>query len=94
MFCPARTAISFIFARLLNTFTDELDYYYTALQDNEFEYLLVEAMSSDFMVMVTMEDEKAYVGWVYRVSDPAKAERKYFSLIPVMSGYRAEKKEG
>lgn len=89
----ASPVLGYVFARFLNIFTDELNYYYTALQDNEFEYLLVKAMSSDLMVMVTMEDEKVYVGWVYKVSDPAKAERKYFSLIPVMSGCRAEKRK-
>ena len=89
----ASPLLGYVFARSLNIFTDELNYYYAALQDNEFEYLLVKAMSSDLLVMVTMEDEKVYVGWVYKVSDPAKAERKYFSLIPVISGYRAERRK-
>lgn len=71
----ASPILGYVFARFLNIFTDELNFYYTALQDNEFEYLLVKAMSSDLMVMVTMEEEKVYVGWVYKVSDPAKAER-------------------
>ena len=72
----ASPVFGYVFARFLNIFTDELNYYYAALQDNEFEYLLVKAMSSDLMVMVTMEDEKVYVGWIYKVSDPAKAEAR------------------
>lgn len=79
---------AYLLAKFLNTYANELEYYYDALTENEFEYMLVTAMTTESMVMVTMEDNKVYVGWVYQVSDPAKAERKYFSLIPVMTGFR------
>ncbi|MEM7209736.1 MAG: DUF6338 family protein [Pseudomonadota bacterium] len=63
-------------------------HFYEALAQNDFELLLVDAVASDNMVMVTMDDDKVYVGWVYTTSDPANGERRYFSLIPVISGYR------
>lgn len=76
------------YAKLMNRFANELERYYDALRENEFEYMLVTAITTNFMVMATMDDDKVYVGWVYQVSDPAKVERKYFSIIPVMTGYR------
>lgn len=82
-----------VLAKSLNYLTNELVYYYDALKENELELLLVEAMATEFMVMIILDDDKIYVGWVYKTSDPAKAERKYFSLIPVISGYRSEEKK-
>ncbi len=84
---------AYAFAKLLNIFANKLEHYYDALKENEFECLLVTAMTTEFMVMITMEDDKVYVGWVYQISDPAKAERKYFSIIPVMTGFRNERRE-
>jgi hypothetical protein len=84
---------AYAFAKVLNRFVNKLEHYYDALKENEFEYMLVTAMTTEFMVMITMEDSKIYVGWVYQVSDPAKAERKYFSIIPVMTGFRNERRE-
>lgn len=84
---------AYAFAKLLNIFANKLEHYYDALKENEFEYMLVTAMTTEFMVMTTMDDNKVYVGWVYQVSDPAKAERKYFSIIPVMTGFRDERRK-
>ena len=75
---------------ITHIFANKLEHYYDALKENEFEYMLVTAMTTEFMVMITMDDNKVYVGWAYQVSDPAKAERKYFSIIPVMTGFRDE----
>jgi len=84
---------AFLIAKLFNKFTNEYEYYLDALQENEFEWLLVNAMETNFMVMITLEDGKVYVGWVYRVSDPAKDPRKYFSIIPVVTGFRDDKQK-
>lgn len=84
---------AFLIAKLFNKFTNEYKYYLDALRENEFEWLLVNAMETNFMVMITLEDGKVYVGWVYRVSDPAKSPRKYFSIIPVVTGFRDEKQK-
>jgi hypothetical protein len=35
-----------------------------------------------------MEDVKVYVGFPVRTNKPAKSERKYIPLLPVMSGVR------
>lgn len=84
---------AYVLAKLFNIFTNDLEYYLDALDGNEFEGLLVNAMTRDLMVMLTMDDNKVYVGWVYKVSDPAKEERKYFSLIPVITGFRNESRK-
>ena len=38
--------------------------------------------------MATMEDKKVYVGFAVTTSDPAKRDRRYFKLLPVMTGHR------
>ncbi|MEC8859900.1 MAG: hypothetical protein VYE29_07840 [Pseudomonadota bacterium] len=81
---------AFLVANIFNLFTNALEYYLDALGENEFEHLLVTAMENNFMVMTTLEDKKVYVGWVFRISDPARDPRKYFSIIPVMTGFRDE----
>lgn len=85
MLCPI---VAYPYAWLLNRCTDDLLHFHKALKDNEFEALLVRATIENMTVMVTMEDGKVYVGWVFETSDPSKRERKYFSIIPLMSGYR------
>lgn len=47
---------AYAFAKLLNIFANKLEHYYDALKDNEFEYMLVTAMSG-------FRDERRKVEW-------------------------------
>ena len=80
--------LSGVMARLANKYTAGNDSYFEALKNNNFEWMLVKAVESNKMVMVTMEDEKVYIGLVCTPSDPLSRERRSFSLIPFISGYR------
>ena len=52
--------------------------------------LLYTAMTTPRQVMVTLQSGKVYIGLVTSSFDPS-AERKYFQLLPLTSGYRQER---
>lgn len=81
-----------LLAITLNIFSKAGNHYYIALQDNELELLLAKSIFDIKMVMITLEDEKVYVGFVTKLTDPTK-ERKFVSIRPLISGYRSETKE-
>lgn len=78
------------YAKLFNLFTNRDKHFQEALKENEFEMLLVTSTYRGMPVMVSMDDRKVYVGFIYKTGDPAKQERAYFSMIPIMSGVRNE----
>jgi hypothetical protein len=47
------------------------------------------ALDAEVTVMVTLKNKKVYVGVALTVS-PLETDRKWFALIPIMSGYRDE----
>lgn len=55
------------------------------------EVLLDQAVRETRQVAITLKGRKIYVGFIVRVFDPAY-ERKYISILPVVSGYRDEEK--
>lgn len=82
--------MALVYAKILNKFSDRDKHFHEALKENEFEMLLVTSIYRGMLIMVTMEDGKVYVGFVYKTGDPAKNDRAYFSIFPIMSGYRNE----
>ena len=53
------------------------------------EILLDDAARQTGQVSITLKGRKVYVGFIMRVFDPAY-DRKYISILPVVSGYRDE----
>ena len=51
-----------------------------------FEAHLMKAMESDLQIMVTLESGKVYIGWAKSVR--RRADIKWLTLLPVISGYR------
>jgi len=77
-------------AKIFNIFTSKRKHFAAALANNEFEWLLSDAISKGSMVLLSMSNGKEYVGFVDTVRDPAEGERRFFSVLPMMSGHRTE----
>lgn len=58
-----------------------------AIRDNDFERLIHTTARRGMPLSVTMENQKAYVGFVVKTIDPTQA-RKMLGILPLMSGYR------
>lgn len=56
-------------------------------RNNDFEELLVRAMSKTLPVMFTLESGKCFVGWIIAGINPVEL-RKEVRLLPMLSGYR------
>lgn len=54
------------------------------------ELLLVEASDTDSLIMITMDDDKVYVGYVERQPANPNAPDPHLRLVPVVSGYRTK----
>lgn len=60
------------------------------VKEDEFESLLHRALARAKPVALTMENAKVYVGFVFEVFFDPQITRKNLSILPIMSGYRAE----
>ena len=78
----------YLLAAVFNFLTSKQKHFAAALSENAFEWLIGEAIRKQSMVLVSLKDGKEYVGFIDTVRDPARGERRFFSLLPVMSGYR------
>ncbi len=58
-----------------------------AVRDNDFERLIHTTARRGMPLSVTMENQKAYVGFVVKTIDPTQT-RKMLGILPLMSGYR------
>lgn len=79
-------------ALLFNKFADEATYHQKALDNNDFERLVVTSMEQESAMMISLEDGKVYAGWA--VNNPnlervvSGGDRRFFTILPIMSGYR------
>ena len=80
--------IGWIVAKPINWFADEYKWLWKALEKNELEMLLALAVVRDSLVMLTLGNGKVYCGYVDSIPDPARGDKKYINLLPVLSGYR------
>lgn len=58
-----------------------------AIQHDDFEMLLNEAVDRTIPIALTMKSRKVYVGFVTQTFDPSH-DRKWISILPLVSGYR------
>lgn len=63
-----------------------------AASKDELEDLLVEAVSNQKAIQVTMSSGKVYVGLPIGTAEP-RATRRAIAMLPLISGYRDEKQE-
>lgn len=54
---------------------------------DELELFLLDALTNGFMVSITLETNKCYIGWIPSVN-PEDSVRDAIALIPAFSGYR------
>lgn len=69
-----------------------LKWYYLkfVIRNDDFEKLILRAMSLDLPVSFTMTNGKVYIGYVIRAIDPGEGERTHVRILPVKSGRRRE----
>ncbi len=67
-------------------------HYESALEDNEFENLLLQAAKRGLPVSITLKNDKTYIGLVQRTNFHS-VERKHLALLPLLSGYRDPEKK-
>lgn len=60
-----------------------------AMQQDDFEKLIVTAATRPMPLAITIESRKIYVGFVLETSSP-RFSRKAITILPLMSGYRDE----
>ncbi|MBU1188972.1 MAG: hypothetical protein KKC01_08075 [Gammaproteobacteria bacterium] len=76
-------------AKLLNLFVNEYDYWSKAVESNELEKTLLYARIDSESVMVTLSNNKVYVGYVTIIADPNQQhDRDWIELFLTLSGYR------
>lgn len=97
-FCTLNLMISYSMTFLAKTASDlagqnvVMKFYKDVVSDNEIEKLLLESLIRAYPICVNMKSGKVYVGTVMRTQfkDP---DRKYFAILPIMSGFRTEDKK-
>ena len=62
----------------------------SAIEDSEFDTLLIDGLRRDIPVLFTLKSRKVYLAWVVSLPDP-KREQNWIRVLPMASGYRDEK---
>jgi hypothetical protein len=58
-----------------------------AIQNNDFEKLLIRAFLENMPILLTLDNNKVYVGWVVAAPNPIHT-RRAVRILPLLSGYR------
>jgi hypothetical protein len=76
-----------------NRFIDETESIYRSIVriGNELELLFAESCLYNELIQITLKSDKVYIGWVGVLPEPSQC--LYIQLIPLLSGYRDDKKE-
>jgi len=81
--------VSWPVAKVLNLFVNEYDYWSKAVEANELEKTLLYASHDSEPVMVSLKNNKIYVGYVTIIADPNQQnDRDWIELFIILSGYR------
>lgn len=82
-------ALSVVVATIWNQFLDPDSERAKTIREHgdSLSLLMLEAASTDMMISITLENRKWYAGYVTE-SPNLKPTEKYFSLVPILSGYR------
>ncbi len=72
----------------LNLFLDKQKYVIQAISKvgNEFELKLKEAFINENLILISLKNNKFYIGWVIKLPLPGISE--YIRIIPAISGFR------
>jgi hypothetical protein len=91
------SAFTFLFAiavtETTNAFTKKVNAVAKAIErvGNELEILFMESFKTNTMMQITLKNNKFYIGLVTELPLPSKSN--YIRIMPMLSGYRDEKKE-
>ncbi len=74
----------------LNLFLDKQKYVIQAITKvgNEFELKLKDAFINENLILISLKNNKFYIGWVIKLPIPGISE--YIRIIPAISGFRDE----
>lgn len=74
----------------LNLFPGSSKYFLRkAIENSDFERLVLRAIERSLPMLVTLDNGKVYVGYVIRTIDPL-ADEKELRILPVFSGFRSK----
>lgn len=82
----AITEITNLFTKKVNAVAKAI-----AVAGNELEILFMQSFKAEQVLQITLKNNKFYIGWVSELPVPSKSN--YIKIIPMLSGYRDEKKE-
>lgn len=88
---------TFLFAiavtEITNAFTKKINAVSKAIErvGNELEILFMQSFKTNALMQITLKNNKFYIGLVTELPLPSKSN--YVKIIPMLSGYRDEKKE-
>lgn len=91
------SAFTFLFAiavtEITNLFTKKVNAVAKAIAQvgNELEILFMQSFKAEQVMQITLKNGKFYIGWVSELPVPSKSN--YIKIMPMISGYRDEKKE-
>lgn len=91
--CFLSYILAIVGTKLRNKYINKTEAIYSAIGEvgNELEILLSESCKQGGLVMLSLKNDKVYVGWVEVYPEPSACP--YIHIIPFLSGYRDEKKE-
>jgi len=64
----------------------------SAVRDSDLEVIITRSFFDAIPLLVTLQSNKVYVGWVTAMPNPA-VERRALRLLPIRSGYRNDRQE-
>lgn len=91
--CAASLLLAIAGTRILNLKIDESKAIAEAIDriGNELELLFKMSCQESQLIQITLKNDKVYIGWVELLPEPSLSP--YVKLIPLLSGFRDERKE-
>ena len=82
--------LGFLLGHLLNLQRDSNEKYFEeAIKDRDLERIIWDSMQEDFPLLISMENNKVYAGYVMQAIDPS-TDSTHLRIQPILSGYRNE----
>jgi len=85
--------LTIAFVKISNTQIDKEAQIFKAIKSigNEFELMASRSFKENRLVLLTLKNDKFYIGWVKEL--PIPSQSNYLRIIPALSGYRDKEKK-
>jgi hypothetical protein len=91
--CLLSVLLAFCYTKYKNWRIQEAKFILRAIEQigNELELMVAYSFQESKLIQVTLRSDKVYIGWAEVL--PRPSHNQYVQIIPLLSGYRDEKKE-